>query len=292
MERTRHADARLEARPDGSVHPAAGALLTDGDPARIDAYWRAANHLSVGQIYLLANPLLREPLTLAHVKPRLRDVSDDGAGRPGFRVGGPSPAAGTRTRPPLGPRRGVRVGSVPVVARGGRGRAEPEPAGDAARQRGWASTGPIESFFSTLERERLAGRSFVTRAEVVSALFDYIEVFYNRPRKHSTLGYLSPAAFEARASTPSGVSTRAMWAQVRTASCPARSARPGAYAEQGLMSSPQPGEHVGLSGLGRPGAAPQFRRIDANAAVQRDITLAVSTDSRRCPHRFGEPTSA
>jgi xylulose-5-phosphate/fructose-6-phosphate phosphoketolase len=37
----------------------------------IDAYWRAANYLSVGQIYLLDNPLLREPLTLAHVKPRL-----------------------------------------------------------------------------------------------------------------------------------------------------------------------------------------------------------------------------
>lgn len=35
------------------------------------AYWRAANYLAVGQIYLLANPLLREPLTLAHVKPRL-----------------------------------------------------------------------------------------------------------------------------------------------------------------------------------------------------------------------------
>jgi xylulose-5-phosphate/fructose-6-phosphate phosphoketolase len=38
---------------------------------RIDAYWRAANYLSVGQIYLRANPLLREPLTLDHVKPRL-----------------------------------------------------------------------------------------------------------------------------------------------------------------------------------------------------------------------------
>ena len=37
----------------------------------IDAWWRAANYLSVGQIYLLDNPLLREPLTLAHVKPRL-----------------------------------------------------------------------------------------------------------------------------------------------------------------------------------------------------------------------------
>jgi xylulose-5-phosphate/fructose-6-phosphate phosphoketolase len=38
---------------------------------RIDAYWRAANYLSVGQIYLLDNPLLRKPLTLDHVKPRL-----------------------------------------------------------------------------------------------------------------------------------------------------------------------------------------------------------------------------
>src|SRR5688572_1872004 len=37
----------------------------------IDAYWRAANYLSVGQIYLLDNPLLREPLRLEHIKPRL-----------------------------------------------------------------------------------------------------------------------------------------------------------------------------------------------------------------------------
>jgi xylulose-5-phosphate/fructose-6-phosphate phosphoketolase len=38
---------------------------------RIDAYWRAANYLSVGQIYLMDNPLLREPLKIEHVKPRL-----------------------------------------------------------------------------------------------------------------------------------------------------------------------------------------------------------------------------
>jgi xylulose-5-phosphate/fructose-6-phosphate phosphoketolase len=38
---------------------------------RVDAYWRAANYLSVGQIYLLDNPLLREPLRVEHVKPRL-----------------------------------------------------------------------------------------------------------------------------------------------------------------------------------------------------------------------------
>src|ERR1051325_4312016 len=45
--------------------------LSSDDLARMDAYWRAANYLSVGQIYLYDNPLLRTPLTLAHVKPRL-----------------------------------------------------------------------------------------------------------------------------------------------------------------------------------------------------------------------------
>ena len=38
---------------------------------KIHAWWRAANYLSVGQIYLLDNPLLEEPLTLSHIKPRL-----------------------------------------------------------------------------------------------------------------------------------------------------------------------------------------------------------------------------
>src|SRR5918994_4034488 len=45
--------------------------LTADELRLIDAYWRAANYLSVGQIYLLDNPLLREQLTLEHVKPRL-----------------------------------------------------------------------------------------------------------------------------------------------------------------------------------------------------------------------------
>ncbi len=47
-----------------------GPLAAD-ELQRIDAYWRAANYLSVGQIYLLANPLLTEPLKLEHTKPRL-----------------------------------------------------------------------------------------------------------------------------------------------------------------------------------------------------------------------------
>jgi xylulose-5-phosphate/fructose-6-phosphate phosphoketolase len=49
----------------------ASATLTENELALIDAYWRAANYLSVGQIYLLDNPLLAEPLAAEHVKPRL-----------------------------------------------------------------------------------------------------------------------------------------------------------------------------------------------------------------------------
>ena len=45
--------------------------LTPAELRAIDAYWRAANYLTVGQIYLQGNPLLREPLRPEHIKPRL-----------------------------------------------------------------------------------------------------------------------------------------------------------------------------------------------------------------------------
>ncbi|OBI04897.1 phosphoketolase [Mycolicibacter heraklionensis] len=51
--------------------PPSTPALSDDDLALLDAYWRAANYLSVGQIYLLDNPLLTEPLRAEHVKPRL-----------------------------------------------------------------------------------------------------------------------------------------------------------------------------------------------------------------------------
>ena len=54
----------------GSTETTAGPL-TPAELEAIDAWWRAANYLSVGQIYLLDNPLLREPLRPEHVKPRL-----------------------------------------------------------------------------------------------------------------------------------------------------------------------------------------------------------------------------
>jgi xylulose-5-phosphate/fructose-6-phosphate phosphoketolase len=54
-----------------AVQPSVDGPLTPTELARIDAWWRAANYLSVGQIYLLDNPLLHEPLDARHVKPRL-----------------------------------------------------------------------------------------------------------------------------------------------------------------------------------------------------------------------------
>ncbi|MEU8707859.1 phosphoketolase family protein [Streptomyces sp. NPDC048565] len=51
--------------------PSGAAALSDTEAAALDAHWRAANYLAVGQIYLMANPLLEEPLAPEHIKPRL-----------------------------------------------------------------------------------------------------------------------------------------------------------------------------------------------------------------------------
>jgi putative transposase len=56
----------------------------------------------------------------------------------------------------------------------------------------------IESFWSSLKYETVYHRRFATRAEARSAIFDYIEAFYNRTRLHSSLGYLSPITFESK----------------------------------------------------------------------------------------------
>jgi putative transposase len=55
----------------------------------------------------------------------------------------------------------------------------------------------MESFFSTLRAELTDLEHFPTRAAARLAVFDYLEVFYNRQRLHSALDYTSPAAFEA-----------------------------------------------------------------------------------------------
>jgi transposase InsO family protein len=55
---------------------------------------------------------------------------------------------------------------------------------------------PMESFFASLKKELVHDADFATRAEARAALFEYIEVFYNGQRRHSSLGYVSPAQYE------------------------------------------------------------------------------------------------
>jgi len=55
---------------------------------------------------------------------------------------------------------------------------------------------PVESFFASLKRELVHHERYTTRAEAEASLFEYIEAFYNRVRRHSSLGYVSPEEFE------------------------------------------------------------------------------------------------
>ena len=55
---------------------------------------------------------------------------------------------------------------------------------------------PMESFFASLKKELVHDADFATRQEARAAIFEYIEVFYNNQRLHSSLGYVSPAAYE------------------------------------------------------------------------------------------------
>ncbi len=61
-----------------------------------------------------------------------------------------------------------------------------------------------ESFFATLKKELVHRRSWPTRRELTSEVFEYVEAFYNRARRHSTLGYLSPMEFETSTLMPDG----------------------------------------------------------------------------------------
>ena len=54
----------------------------------------------------------------------------------------------------------------------------------------------VESFFGSLKKEKIRRHIFKTREEAKAEIFDYIEVFYNRARRHNHLGNISPEAFE------------------------------------------------------------------------------------------------
>jgi transposase InsO family protein len=90
-----------------------------------------------------------------------------------------------------------------------------QAAGEAGIARSMGSRGDCydnavaESFFATLKKELVNRCSWPTRRELTSEVFDYIEAFYNRARRHSTLGYLSPTEFKHRTLTDDGASLAA-----------------------------------------------------------------------------------
>ena len=113
--------------------------------------------------------------------------------------GARTPAPGPRADPPLRPRR--RNTSA------WRSAAPPREAGIAVSMgsRGDAYDNAVaETFFATLKKELVNRRTWPSRLELQSAVFEYIEAFYNRQRRHSTLGMLSPAAYEQLRLSPLG----------------------------------------------------------------------------------------
>jgi transposase InsO family protein len=67
-----------------------------------------------------------------------------------------------------------------------------------SRQGNCLDNAAAESFFHTLKAEEVYGQSYETRQEAKSCIFEYIEVFYNRKRRHSYFGLESPQVFEDR----------------------------------------------------------------------------------------------
>jgi transposase InsO family protein len=64
---------------------------------------------------------------------------------------------------------------------------------EGSRKGNCLDNAPMESFFSSLKTELVHRTRFATRREARSAIFEYIEIFYNRQRRHSSIGYRTPA---------------------------------------------------------------------------------------------------
>jgi putative transposase len=77
----------------------------------------------------------------------------------------------------------------PIFTQGGR---------PSRAHRGCFDNAACESFFATLKTELVHPRAWPTRQAARTAIYEYIEVFYNRRRRHSALNYLSPAEYERR----------------------------------------------------------------------------------------------
>ncbi len=137
----------------------------------------------------------RPPRSLLASRDRLGDgpPSDCGSGRAGPHHGTREPDTPGRAPAPLGSRQSVCRHELRARTRCPRHHGQHEP------QRDCWDNACIESFFGTLKRELVYHRHYATRDDATQDIFEYIEVFYNRQRRHSTLGYHSPAEYEARA---------------------------------------------------------------------------------------------
>ena len=102
-----------------------------------------------------------------------------------------APTSGrVRVAPSFGPRLSVCRRHLPATADC------PGIHGSMSRPGNCWDNAVVESFFATLKTELVHHRRFQTRQEAKTEIFEYLEGFYNRRRRHSTLGYLSPAEFE------------------------------------------------------------------------------------------------
>ena len=73
---------------------------------------------------------------------------------------------------------------------------------------GWfrrATRPPVERFFSSLKREWTGNRSYRTRQDAIADVREYVAVYYNSKRLHSTLGYTTPMNYEKRLNKVSGI---------------------------------------------------------------------------------------
>lgn len=117
---------------------------------------------------------------------------DRGAGRARLAHGAHDSTTRRGAAAPLRSQQSIYCRNLPAGAHQARPHAQHEPQGNC-----WDNA-CVESFFGTLKRELVHYRHDATRNEAQQDIFEYREVFYNRKRHHSTLGYDSPAEFEAR----------------------------------------------------------------------------------------------
>jgi putative transposase len=155
-----------------------------------------------------------------------------------------------------------------------------------------------ESFFATLKKELIHGCSWPTKAGLRTEVFEYIEVFFNRRRRHSTLGFLSPAQFETtrqrelekielaatvaaqkpRVHRTGGTPSATPSVSTRRSSAPARSGRSRLSPRSPSPSTPT------WSTRGRPCTWPRSR--PARSVSTRSSTTATSppaSDATNCP---------